>query len=64
MLLGTFIVIHLLLPRHHSVQVDRCTSEKGLLLLLVVIINWFILLHCASRFADGYGRLRGWLMHY
>ena len=56
-MLGTFVVIHLLLTRHHSVQVDCCTSEKGLLLLLVIDISRLVVLDSASRLADGYRRL-------
>ena len=55
-MLGTFVVdrVDLLLPRHHSVEIDSGATEKGLLLLLIIIR---LSLASASRFTNRDGRL-------
>ena len=52
--LGTFVVdrVDLLLPRHHSVEIDSGTSEKGLLLIIIRLS-----LASASGFTNRDGRL-------
>lgn len=54
--LGAFVVdrVDLLLPRHHSVEINSGTSEKGLLLLLIIIR---LSLASASGFTNRDGRL-------
>jgi hypothetical protein len=49
-MLGTFVMgrADLLLTRHHSIQVNRGTSEKGLLLLIIIRLS----LASASRFTN------------
>ncbi len=53
-MLGTFVVdrVDLLLPRHHSVEIDSGATEKGLLLIIIRLS-----LAGTSRFTNRDGRL-------